>query len=141
VSLTSPLAEPDVLAHETAVNGLLDSLKAALLGADHAEPLHPSARPAFAAEVPPRPITLGEGLLGIVRATADTSTQVLCIHNLTDRPVDFTADALWPEAREGSLHHMRGETSTSLAEGGALAFRLAPHSFVWIASLPLNPTA
>lgn len=84
-------------------------------------------------------VDLGPGLWAIARRSGDGTNRVLCVHNLTDRPLSFTPGNHLGDPRD-QLLFLRG---TAYAEAGDSepVCRVDAFSFVWLARFTdIRPT-
>lgn len=137
------LVKPEIdmpTAHTAAVEALCVSMRAALTGGRDlcSTPLNPALAAVLSRDATFRPVSITEGLWAVIRAAPGTTAQVMCVHNMTDRPAAFAPTGhLTDEAeRTRPLRFLHGSARTSEGPEGRLVCHLEPYGFVWLAHLP-----
>ncbi|MET0131988.1 MAG: hypothetical protein ABW215_00190 [Kibdelosporangium sp.] len=109
---------------------LIESIRLALTGAAMATKrmADPGAAAAFALGSTRKAVDVGAGLWAVLRTSADSGYQVLCVHNVSEEPRGFLPA---PHLDDTSVTFLSGETNTAAVSGG-LRCELKPSGFVWL---------
>jgi hypothetical protein len=127
---------PNLRIHEdrAELRELLISLETALMGVEAVPvtgcPPHPATTAALAPGSNCRPID-GAGLWAVLRTSPDGRNQVLCAHNPSEEPVEFTPGDHFDIPGTEPLLFLRG-AATSGGTETAVTCRLEARGFVWL---------
>lgn len=94
-----------------------------------------TSHPAFHPHGPQQVLSLHEAVFALVRTSPDGRRAVLCLHNVSGRPVDLAIDL---EALEqfpgGRLRDLIGGGDYSVPAGSRLNLSLPPYGVLWLSS-------
>lgn len=91
----------------------------------------PAIAAAFAGDSLVKPLNAEGGVWAVLRETADSSRQVLCLHNPTADTVSVNLDHLLLEAADKQMHFVRGAMHTT-QESDGLHVHLAVFGHAWL---------
>ena len=137
-------APPDVTPARRRLRDVLHLLELALLGTEETHPNGALANPRTASAFAPgstfRPVDLGPGLWAVARTSQDGTDRVLCVHNISDRPLSFTPDQHLDGPRPHTpLLFLRGATF-AVEEQGTTVCRIDAHASAWLGRFPETAT-
>jgi 2,3-bisphosphoglycerate-independent phosphoglycerate mutase len=120
---------------------LLHVLELALLGTEDTHTNGALANPRTASAFAPgstfQPVDLGRGLWAVSRTSQDGANRVLCVHNISDKPLTFAPDEHLGSA-DTPLVFLRGATFAD-EEQGTTVCRIDAHAHAWLGRFP-DPT-
>lgn len=127
ISLTTPATQakdaiPDLVAAHATLEGSAGDTGCVMPSAIVA---------AFADDSLVKPLNAEGGVWAVLRETADSSRQVLCLHNPTADTVSVSLDHLLPEAADKQMHFVRGAMHTT-QESDGLHVHLAAFGHAWL---------
>ena len=93
-----------------------------------------AAHPAFHPNGPQQVLSVHPALFVLLRTTPDGDTSLLCIHNVSNAEIPFSASlALFPFPHSGQVRDLITGATFPVDTSGDLSLRVAPYQVLWLA--------